>query len=182
MGKFYVEKQSDGTYAIKTYLNNYYVQADINDTTSGILHACGTSVGTWEKFALEASNTSAIPGNSQPEETTTQPTVETTTTQPVTETTTEAVKKPQTEGKLISKNKAVTVSGNENDTFTGKNIVDGDDGTRWSSDFADNAWVCIDLGKTYEINNVVLKWEAAYATEYRIEISNDGMSWTTAKT
>lgn len=180
--KFYVEKQSDGTYAIKTYLNNYYVQADINDTTSGILHACGTSVGTWEKFALEASNTSAIPGNSQPEETTTQPTVETTTTQPVTETTTEAVKKPQTEGKLISKNKTVTVSGNENDTFTGKNIVDGDDGTRWSSDFADNAWACIDLGKTYEINNVVLKWEAAYATEYRIEISNDGMSWTTAKT
>ena len=159
-----------------------HIQADINDTTSGILHACGTSVGTWEKFALEASNTSAIPGNSQPEETTTQPTVETTTTQPVTETTTEAVKKPQTEGKLISKNKTVTVSGNENDTFTGKNIVDGDDGTRWSSDFADNAWACIDLGKTYEINNVVLKWEAAYATEYRIEISNDGMSWTTAKT
>ena len=97
--KFYVEKQSDGTYAIKTYLNNYYVQADINDTTSGILHACGTSVGTWEKFALEASNASAIPGNSKPEETTTQPTVETTTTQPVTETITEAVTKPQTEGK-----------------------------------------------------------------------------------
>ena len=79
--KFYVEKQSDGTYAIKTYLNNYYVQTDINDTTSGILHACGTSVGTWEKFALEATNASAIPGNSQPEETTTQPTVETRTKQ-----------------------------------------------------------------------------------------------------
>ena len=61
-------------------------------------------------------------------------------------------------------------------------IVDGDDGARWSSDFADNAWACIDLGKTYEINNMVLKWEAAYATEYRIEISNDGASWTTAKT
>lgn len=38
------------------------------------------------------------------------------------------------------------------------------------------------MGKTYEINNMVLKWEAAYATEYRIEISNDGASWTTAKT
>ena len=39
--KFYAEKQSDGTYALKTYVDNYYVQADIDDATSGILHAYG---------------------------------------------------------------------------------------------------------------------------------------------
>lgn len=61
--KFYAEKQSDGTYALKTYVDNYYVQADIDDATSGILHAYGASVGTWEKFLLEpASDKTEMPG------------------------------------------------------------------------------------------------------------------------
>lgn len=59
--KFYIEKQSDGTYALRTYTNNKYVQADINDTTAGILHASADTVGTWERFVFEAQNASALP-------------------------------------------------------------------------------------------------------------------------
>ena len=76
--KFYAEKQSDGTYALKTYVDNYYVQADIDDATSGILHAYGASVGTWEKFVLEpASDKTEMPGqtdNPSVPETTVAPT------------------------------------------------------------------------------------------------------------
>lgn len=58
--KFYVEQNNDGTYSLRTYVNNYYVQADINDTNAGILHAIGTSVGTWEKLTFEAKNSAAL--------------------------------------------------------------------------------------------------------------------------
>lgn len=40
--------------------------------------------------------------------------------------------------------------------------VDGNTGTRWSSNFADDAWLTVDLGKTYAVNKVVLNWECAY--------------------
>ena len=43
--KFYVEQNNDGTYSLRTYVNNYYVQADINDTNAGIFtcyrYICG---------------------------------------------------------------------------------------------------------------------------------------------
>jgi len=58
--KFYVEKTSDGYYTLRTFVDNYYVQADINDTNSGILHACSPTVGTWELFTFEG-DSNAIP-------------------------------------------------------------------------------------------------------------------------
>ena len=36
----------------------------------------------------------------------------------------------------------------------------GNDDSRWSSNFADDAWLIIDLEKTYMINKVVINWEA----------------------
>ena len=76
--------------------------------------------------------------------------------------------------------KTVT-SGSENDVFGGKNAVDGDKGTRWSSNFADDAWIYVDLGKTYSINKVVLTWEGAYGKAYKIQTSTDGKTWKTVK-
>lgn len=60
-------------------------------------------------------------------------------------------------------------------------VVDGDPGTRWSSAFADPQWIAIDLGEPAEITRVSLNWEAAYATAYEIEVSDDGSSWTPVK-
>ena len=36
-----------------------------------------------------------------------------------------------------------------------------------------------DLGSTQNFNKVFLAWEAAYATGYQIQTSNDGNNWTT---
>jgi hypothetical protein len=57
--------------------------------------------------------------------------------------------------------------------------VDGDPKTRWSSTFSDPQWIMVDLGSKQEITRIRLNWEAAYATAYRIEVSDDGSSWTT---
>jgi hypothetical protein len=65
--------------------------------------------------------------------------------------------------------------------FPPPNAVDGNEGTRWSSTFSDPQWIAIDLGAPAEITRVRLHWEKAYATDYRIETSDDGSSWTTAQ-
>lgn len=81
----------------------------------------------------------------------------------------------------IALGKTATASGYENDDMTPAKALDGDTGTRWSSDFADNAWIIVDLEKTYSIGKVVLNWEAAYGTSYDIQVSTDGTNWTTVK-
>ncbi len=57
--------------------------------------------------------------------------------------------------------------------------VDGRTNTRWSSEFSDPQWLSVDFGGVATVNRVVLNWEAAYATGYRLETSNDANTWTT---
>src|SRR5690242_19698782 len=80
---------------------------------------------------------------------------------------------------LISQGRPATVSSTENATFPASAAVDGNTGTRWSSAFADPQWLQVDLGATASITQVVLNWEAAYATAYQIQVSANGTSWTT---
>jgi hypothetical protein len=80
---------------------------------------------------------------------------------------------------LLSQGHPATASSSENTSFTASNAVDGNTGTRWSSAFSDPQWVQVDLGATHAISQVVLNWEAAYATAYQIQTSNDGSTWTT---
>lgn len=78
--KFYLEENSDGTYSLKTYVNNKYVQADINDSTAGILHATSDTIGTWEKFTfVPVSSESSLPGATEPTTTAVQTTANQTT-------------------------------------------------------------------------------------------------------
>ncbi len=58
------------------------------------------------------------------------------------------------------------------------NAVDGNDGTRWSSQFSDPQWIAVDLGRPTLIGHVRLNWEDAYATAYAIQVSPDGKTWT----
>ena len=60
--------------------------------------------------------------------------------------------------------------------------VDEDSATRWSSNSLDNQWLQIDLGSPRSVDTVELNWEAAYASQYLIETSLDGMSFSTAAT
>lgn len=56
--------------------------------------------------------------------------------------------------------------------------VDGDMGTRWSSNWDDNESITVDLGAVQSVGRVVLNWEAAYGKAYDIDVSSDGQNWT----
>ena len=79
---------------------------------------------------------------------------------------------------LLSQGKPATSSSSENASFTAGNAVDGNTGTRWSSAFSDPQWLQVDLGATHTVSRVDLSWEAAYATGFQLQTSNDGTNWT----
>jgi hypothetical protein len=80
---------------------------------------------------------------------------------------------------LLSQGHPATASSTENATFPASAAVDGNTGTRWSSAFSDPQWLQVDLGSTATVSQVVLEWEAAYATAFQIQTSPDGTNWTT---
>jgi acyl-homoserine lactone acylase PvdQ len=57
--------------------------------------------------------------------------------------------------------------------------VDADPGSRWGSAWSDNQSITVDLGTVQPVSRVVLRWEAAYGSAYRIEVSTDGQAWRT---
>ena len=72
--------------------------------------------------------------------------------------------------------KTAVASTEENPTLSSAKATDGDAGTRWASSFANaTEWIYVDLGSNYNINRVVLKWEAAFATQYKVQISTDNV-------
>ncbi|MGI5237427.1 discoidin domain-containing protein [Dactylosporangium sp. CA-139066] len=79
---------------------------------------------------------------------------------------------------LLSQGKTATASSTENAGTPAASAVDGNAGTRWSSAFSDPQWIQVDLGATATISQVVLQWEAAYATAFQIQVSGDGAAWT----
>ena len=60
--------------------------------------------------------------------------------------------------------------------------VDGNFSTRWSSNFSDNQWFYVDLGKVYPLSDVKIYWENARGMNYQIQLSNDAINWTTVST
>ena len=82
-------------------------------------------------------------------------------------------------GTLLSQGKPATASSTENAGTPASAAVDGNTGTRWSSAFGDPQWIQVDLGSSQQISQVVLQWEAAYATAFQIQTSTDGTNWTT---
>ncbi|MFD6979405.1 discoidin domain-containing protein, partial [Streptomyces sp. NPDC059956] len=81
---------------------------------------------------------------------------------------------------LLSQGKAATASSVEGAGTPASAAVDGNNGTRWSSQFADPQWIQVDLGASAQLSQVVLRWETAAAKAYRVELSTDGANWSTA--
>ncbi len=75
--------------------------------------------------------------------------------------------------------KSVTVSSVEKAGTEGTNAVDGDMSTRWSSQFSDPQTMTVDLGDVYHIDDVILCWESACASEYKILLAADSLLYTT---
>lgn len=78
----------------------------------------------------------------------------------------------------LALNRPATSSSNETSGLTPNLAVDGNAGTRWSSQYSDPQWIRVDLGSTRIISRVRLNWETAYGRAYEIQVSNDGSTWT----
>jgi len=55
---------------------------------------------------------------------------------------------------------------------------DADSSTRWSSSYADDQWWQVDLGTVRRVDTVELDWEPAYASQYKVLTSTDGIKFT----
>jgi hypothetical protein len=80
---------------------------------------------------------------------------------------------------LLSQGKPATASSSEGAGTPASAAVDGNAGTRWSSVFSDPQWLQVDLGATATISQVVLTWEAAYATAFQLQVSDNASDWRT---
>ncbi|MER6136050.1 discoidin domain-containing protein [Streptomyces sp. NPDC001815] len=83
-------------------------------------------------------------------------------------------------GVNLAKGASASASSSESNPFTSYapgRAVDGDQGTRWASDWSDDQWLRVDLGSTSTVKRVTLDWERAYGKSYRVEVSTDGSNW-----
>jgi hyaluronoglucosaminidase len=64
--------------------------------------------------------------------------------------------------------------------FTPDHANDGDRSSRWSSGYTDTEWLQVRLASPQHVGKVVLRWEAAHANAYDVQVSSDGSSWRTA--
>src|SRR5882757_4426339 len=83
---------------------------------------------------------------------------------------------------LLSQGRPALASSVESASFPAAAAVDGNNGTRWASSFADNQWLQVDLGSAQAVNRVLLRWEAAYASGFQIQTSTNATNWTTIQT
>lgn len=73
-------------------------------------------------------------------------------------------------------------SGDETADFPAASAIDDDPKTRWSSPAEDGSWWQLELKRPARVGQVVLHWQDAYATKYRVQVSADGRIWRTAAT
>ncbi|RYZ36149.1 MAG: hypothetical protein EOP49_32875, partial [Sphingobacteriales bacterium] len=78
----------------------------------------------------------------------------------------------------IAAGRPVQQSSTEAGANVAANAVDGKSATRWSSEYAPQAWISIDLGQTFTIKRVRLNWETAFGRAYQIQVSDDAINWT----
>jgi beta-glucosidase len=57
--------------------------------------------------------------------------------------------------------------------------TDGNPGSRWESAYSDPQWLDVDLGAPTQICGASLLWEAAYASAFQVQVSNDNATWST---
>ncbi|WP_374945877.1 discoidin domain-containing protein [Agreia sp.] len=68
------------------------------------------------------------------------------------------------------------------DNYTPARAFDGDNATRWSSEWGNTGSITVDLGQPTSFDKFQLVWEAAFAKSYEVQTSNDGATWATIKT
>src|ERR1051325_8835541 len=84
-------------------------------------------------------------------------------------------------GTNLARLQPATASSIQGGGLEASRATDGDLTTRWASaGGVDPSWLQVDLGGAKAFNTIVLYWEAAFATQYQIQFSNDAQSWSVA--
>ena len=165
----------DNTFAGCYSLNNVYLPKTIETVEKNAFSACnsltdvyyGGSKEEWEQISIDYGNDDLLNANIH------------------FGSTYEDSKVAQEKENELTNNLAlkgtVTASSCENDDTVAGNAIDGDKDTRWSSEFTDDEWILLELDQVYKISDIILYWEEAYAEEYDIQVSIDGIEYDTVK-
>ncbi|WP_406371870.1 beta-N-acetylglucosaminidase domain-containing protein [Streptomyces sp. NBC_00647] len=89
---------------------------------------------------------------------------------------------PRTAGPDLARTGTASSSGDETPDFPASAANDGDPGTRWSSPVENGAWWQVRLAEPARLGWLVLSWQDAYPSAYRVQVSADGRVWRTATT
>ncbi|MBE6949345.1 MAG: hypothetical protein E7456_05810, partial [Ruminococcaceae bacterium] len=88
----------------------------------------------------------------------------------------------------VARYKAVEASSEgdyDNPPYLSVNGVDGSLDTRWGSNYnagdRTNSWFIVDLGQVYDLDGISMVWEGAYARNIDIQVSDDGVNYTSVK-
>jgi hypothetical protein len=80
----------------------------------------------------------------------------------------------------LAKGRRAYPSTTESSTYSAAKTTDGDTSTAWRSVAGyDKQWIYVDLGQHYAISRIRLAWDAAYASDYMIQIYVGGTTWET---
>lgn len=88
----------------------------------------------------------------------------------------------------LALNQPVTVSSSQDSGHDGSMAVDGDMSTFWKTARAKgknklpSEGITIDIGTSVSVGKVVLEWNDNFATDYRIQVSENNIIWTTVFT
>jgi hypothetical protein len=75
-----------------------------------------------------------------------------------------------------------TATASTDDGSPAPQAIDGNDKSRWSSQYNDDEWIQVDLGAPKAFDQLELLWETAYALLFTVQVSQDGKSWTDVET
>ena len=80
----------------------------------------------------------------------------------------------------LAKGRKAYPSSTESSTYSAAKAVDGSLTTAWRSlAGTDKQWIYVDLGQRYSISRVRLTWDAAFASEYTLQVHVSGNTWQT---
>lgn len=79
---------------------------------------------------------------------------------------------------LLSRYRPAVASSVEGSSYVATNVTDDSSSSRWSSQFADNNWIYLDLGARKHLTSIVLHWQNSYAVQYQVQTSDNARDWT----
>jgi hypothetical protein len=79
----------------------------------------------------------------------------------------------------LAKGRKAYPSSTESNSYSAAKVSDGNVSSSWHSAAGDKQWIYVDLGQRYAISRVRLIWDAAYASEYTLQVQVSSNNWAT---